>query len=112
VEAESSVVMKLLSFCAAMSLDAVQRPHETSDRRMAASSCLARSLRLDMSQWWEPTRETYLGRVAKARILEAVKDGVSAEAADNLADLAKDKLVERASERLAGVGWLPPILRS
>ncbi len=65
-----------------------------------------------MAQWWQPTATSYLGRIRKARILEAVTEGVSREAAENLAKLKKDALVAHAEERLADTGWLPPILRS
>lgn len=53
-----------------------------------------------------------LRHVPKALILEAVKEGVTPEAADNLAKLKKDALAAEAEQRLAGTGWLPAILRS
>jgi hypothetical protein len=62
-----------------------------------------------MRAWWQPTAASYLGRVTKARILEAVTEAVSKNAADNLATLKKDALIIRAEEKLAGTGWLPPI---
>ena len=67
---------------------------------------LAAALSLDMAQWWQPSARSYLGRVAKARVLEAVAEGVSPSAAENLAKLKKDALVKLAEERLAGTGWL------
>jgi ParB family chromosome partitioning protein len=65
-----------------------------------------------MAQWWQPTAASYFGRVSKARILDAVAEAVSKGAADNLARLKKDALATRAEERVAGTGWLPPILRA
>ena len=65
-----------------------------------------------MAQWWQPTAGNYLGRVSKQRILEAVAEGVSHEAAENLSKLKKDALVAHAEQRLAGTGWLPPLLRA
>ena len=38
---------------------------------------LAAALDLDMAEWWQPTAESYLGRVSKARILMAVAEGAS-----------------------------------
>jgi ParB family chromosome partitioning protein len=58
------------------------------------------------------TAASYLGRVSKALVLEAVKEGVSPKAADNLSKLKKDALVVQAAERLSGNGWLPAILRT
>jgi ParB family chromosome partitioning protein len=65
-----------------------------------------------LAEWWQPTGAAYLARVPKARILEAVAEGVSPSAAENLATLKKDGLMKLAEERLAGTGWLPALLRS
>lgn len=103
--------LDLLAFCAACSVNAVVKPHESSDERVAHADKLAVALNLDMTQWWQPTGESYLSRVSKARILEAVTEGVSKSAADNFLKLKKDELVTHAEQRLAGTGWLPAILR-
>jgi ParB family chromosome partitioning protein len=102
----------ILAHCAAASIDGVQGKldHPTAPRLKHADQ-VADTLGLDMAKWWEPTRETYLGRVSKARILEAVTEGVSKGAADNIAMLKKDTLIARAEEKLAGKGWIPAMLR-
>jgi ParB family transcriptional regulator, chromosome partitioning protein len=43
--------------------------------------------------------------------LEAVREGVSNEVADNLVKLKKPAMAEAAAQRLKGTGWLPPVLR-
>jgi ParB family chromosome partitioning protein len=104
--------LDLLAYCAACSVDAVKRPHEHSrDGRLFHADRLAAALDLDMAEWWQPTAESYLGRVSKSRILAAVAEGASPEAAENLARLKKDALVVQAEERLAGKRWLPAPLR-
>jgi ParB family transcriptional regulator, chromosome partitioning protein len=72
---------------------------------------LAETLDLDMTRYWQPTPETFFGKVTKATILDAVRDSVSAEAADNFADLKKDALIQHAADRMADTNWLPEILR-
>ena len=67
---------------------------------------------LDMTQWWQPTAESYLRQVPKAMILEAVREAVTPEAAENLAKLKKDALAAEAEQRLTGTGWLPAMLRA
>ena len=110
---EPAVRLDLLAHCAGCAVDAVRRPHEhTGSGRLIHADQLVRAVDLDMAQWWQPTAANYLGRIPKARILEAVTEGVSREAAENLAKLKKDALAAHAEERLAGTGWLPPILRS
>jgi ParB family chromosome partitioning protein len=55
---------------------------------------------------------SYFGRVSKERILEAVREGVSPEAATNIATMKKQAMAEAAEQRLAGTGWLPQLLRT
>lgn len=73
---------------------------------------LATAAGLDMRDHWTATEDSYLGRVTKARILEAVTEGVSAEAAGRLADLKKPDMAEAAETALKDSGWLPPLLRT
>jgi ParB family transcriptional regulator, chromosome partitioning protein len=56
------------------------RPDEGDEGRILAAT-----------RYWQPTTATYLGRVSKDRILEAVHEGVSAEAAQAIAGLKKQK---------------------
>ncbi len=65
-----------------------------------------------MTGYWRPTVRSYLGRVTKASILEAVREGVSAEAADRLADLKKVEMAEAAEQLLTPTDWLPSLLRT
>ena len=105
--------LDLLAYCAGCSVNAVRKRHERAESdRLNHADRLGLALGLDMTQWWQPTARSYLRHVAKARILEAVEEGVTKEAAENLAKLKKDALAVEAEKRLAGTGWLPVILRS
>jgi len=68
---------------------------------------LAEAVSLDMTGYWRPTVRTYLGRITKARILEAVREAVSDEAADRMAQMKKQDMAEAAEQLLAATGWLP-----
>jgi ParB family chromosome partitioning protein len=59
-----------------------------------------------------PTAENYLGRVTKARILEAVREAKGEQAAQRIEGLKKDAMAEAAAQALAGTGWLPEPLRT
>jgi ParB family chromosome partitioning protein len=61
---------------------------------------------------WVPTTENYLGRVTKARILEAVIEAKGEQAARRMEGLKKDAMAEAAAQMLAGFGWLPEALRT
>jgi ParB family transcriptional regulator, chromosome partitioning protein len=43
----------------------------------------------------------------KERIVQAVRDGVSAQAAENIASMKKQAMAEAAEAALTGRGWLP-----
>jgi ParB family transcriptional regulator, chromosome partitioning protein len=80
--------------------------------RSAHADRLAMALDLDMNVWWSLERGDYLGRVSKDKIAAAVAEGVSPQAADNIAGLKKAGMVAAALDRLAGTGWLPKALRT
>jgi ParB family chromosome partitioning protein len=109
---DTATVTGLIAVCAAGSLDAVRGKQDRHDcPRLAHADELAQALGLDMAQWWQPTKASYLGRVSKPLILKAVAEGVSVSAAENLARLKKDAMAAHAEERLAGRSWLPAFLR-
>lgn len=58
------------------------------------------------------TGDSYLGRVTKARILEAVHEAKGENAADRISGLKKPEMVTAAEDLLAGTGWLPEPLRT
>jgi ParB family chromosome partitioning protein len=72
---------------------------------------LAAAVSLDMAAWWQPTAG-YFGRMPKGLILEAVAEGTSPQAAENIATLKKGDMAERAAALLTGTGWLPALLRA
>jgi len=104
--------MALFAHCVALTVNAVKLPWERRSRTQATADKLAQTLSLDMTGYWRPTVRTYLGRVTKARILEAVREAVSNDAADRLAHMKKQDMAEAAEQLLAGTGWLPALLRT
>jgi ParB family transcriptional regulator, chromosome partitioning protein len=108
----TETLVALLACCAAFTVTAVRKPHDRMDApRLGHADQLASALGLDMAQWWQPTVASFLGRVSKGRILEAVAEGCSQGTAENLVKLKKDALAERAGQKLRDSGWLPSILR-
>jgi ParB family chromosome partitioning protein len=90
----------------------VYRPNAQEQGHLAHGDVLAAAIGLNMRLYWSPSVENYLGRVSKDRISEEVREGVSKEAASNLATLKKQAMAEEAAKRLAGKGWLPPVRRA
>ena len=102
----------LLAHCASRTVNALRLPWDRKPRSLQTADRLAGALVLDMAKDWTPTVDSYLGRVTKAHIVEAVSEGVSEDAARRIADMKKSDMVQAAEELLAGTGWLPPVLRT
>jgi ParB family transcriptional regulator, chromosome partitioning protein len=80
--------------------------------RLAQADRLVCATSLDMADaGWRPTVANYLGRVTKAQILEAVREGAGEARAKALEGLKKDDMAREAEQLLAGNGWLPEALR-
>ena len=103
--------MRLLAHCVSLTVNAIRAPRQSADESDAHAAILAREVGLDMTVYWQPTAANYFGRVSKERIVQAVREGVSAQAAENIARMKKQAMAEAAEVALAGKGWLPAILR-
>ncbi len=102
----------LFAHCVGLSVNAVHQSWNQGER-MAHADALARAVDLDMvAAGWTPTAETYLGRVTKTRILEAVREGKGEREAQLIEHLKKGDMAKEAERLLAGSGWLPGPLRT
>lgn len=82
------------------------------ERRLLQADRLARAVGLDMVEaGWKPTVDNYLGRVTKARIIEAVREGAGERAAGLIDHLKKGDMAKEAARLLGDTGWLPEPLR-
>jgi ParB family chromosome partitioning protein len=90
--------------------------HESWNRRARALTHpdhIAEAVDLDVAAaGWSPTVDNYLGRVTKARILQAVCEAKGEQATQLVGHLKKGDMAERAEELLGGSGWLPESLRT
>jgi ParB family transcriptional regulator, chromosome partitioning protein len=103
--------MLLLAHCVSLTANAIRAPRQSSDESEAHAAVLVREVGLDMTTYWQPTAASYFNRISRERIVEAVREGASAQAADNVARMKKPAMAEAAEAALAGKGWLPAILR-
>ena len=107
---DQSDLLALLAECASHTVNAVTARY-SEDAQTGHADQLAHALALDMRRDWKPTAKAYFSRVSKERILEAVREAVSPEAAENLATMKKAAMADAAEQRMAGRGWLPLVLR-
>ncbi len=102
----------LFAHCVAQGVNAVHESWNRRPRALAHADRLAEAVELDMAAaGWSPTVDTYLGRVTKARILQAVVQAKGQRAANRIEHLKKGEMAEAAAALLAGSGWLPEPLR-
>ena len=70
-------------------------------------------MNLDMAAaGWSATVENYLGRVPKARILEAVREAKGEPAVQLIDHLKKTDMAREAERLLAATRWVPEPLRT
>lgn len=104
--------LALLTHCASRTVNALRLPWDRKPRSLQTADRLATALALDVAKDWTPTVDSYLGRVTKAHIVEAVAEGVSEDAARRIVDMKKQDMAQAAEQLLSGTGWLPTILRT
>lgn len=103
----------LFAHCVAQGVNAVHEAWNRRPRAFAHADRLAQAVDLDMAaEGWTPTVDGYLGRVTKARILQAVAEGRGQRDADRIEHLKKGEMAEKARDLLANTGWLPDPLRT
>lgn len=107
---EQRDLLALLAVCASQAVNAVIA-RDSRDTSPDHADQLAQAVQLDMRREWTPTAKSYFARVNKERILEAVREGVSPEAAANIASMKKAAMADIAEQRMADRGWLPAVLR-
>jgi ParB family chromosome partitioning protein len=103
----------LFAHVVSLSVNAVHEAWSRKPRAMAHADQLAQALDPDMAAaGWRPTIDNFLGRVTKARILQAVTEAKGQQAADQIAHLKKGDMATEAEALLAETGWLPEPLRT
>jgi ParB family chromosome partitioning protein len=102
----------LFAHCVGLTINAACQPYDRRPKAIAHADRVAEAVKLDMAAaGWRPTAATYLGRVTKARILEAVREAKGEQAANLIEDLKKADMAREAERLLDGSGWLPEPLR-
>ncbi len=108
---DGPTLLGLLALCVARTVNAGSRTWTTPEGSRCVAAQVATAAGLDMRQSWTPTKESYLGRVPKALILDAVPEGAGASVAGRIAHAKKEVMMADAEQVLDGKGWLPAMLR-
>jgi ParB family chromosome partitioning protein len=103
----------LFAHVVSLSVNAVYESWNRRPRAFAHADHLAQAADLDMATaGWKPTVDNFLGRVTKARILQAVAEAKGQRAAERIEHLKKGEMATEAETLLADTGWLPEPLRT
>ena len=103
----------LFAHVVSLSVNAVHEAWNRRPRALAHADRLAQAVDLDMAAaGWRPTVDAFLGRVTKARILQAVAEAKGQRAADRIEHLKKGEMAAEAETLLVDAGWLPEPLRT
>ncbi|MFG1287892.1 ParB/RepB/Spo0J family partition protein [Xanthobacter versatilis] len=103
----------LFAHVVSLSVNAVHEAWNRRPRALAHADRLAEAIALDMAALgWRPTVDTFLGRVTKARILQAVSEAKGQHTAGLINHLKKGDMATQAETLLAETGWLPEPLRT
>ena len=103
----------LFAHVASITINATHEQWNRTSGRLAHADRLAQAVGLDMAAvGWRPTADNFLGRVTKARILEAVREGQGEREAQLIDHLKKPEMAKEAERLLADTGWVPEPLRT
>lgn len=108
---DESQLIKILALFVGRSYNVIsQEAKRSSAHGFDVAAAIEQAVAVDMADWWEPTEETYLGAVSKAKMMKAVAEAGS-EAAD-IASMKKADAITVSQQRLAGRRWLPAPLKA
>jgi ParB family chromosome partitioning protein len=112
-ELDSDSRQALFAHCIGLTINAVHQPYDRRPKALRHAGRLASAVTLDMAAaGWKPTVDAFLGRVTKARILDAVREANGDKAVERMAHLKKAEMAREAERLLDGTGWLPEPLRT
>jgi ParB family chromosome partitioning protein len=104
---------RLFAHCVSLTLNAVHEPWSRRPRAIVHADRLASAVSLDVAATgWTPTVDNFLGRVTKARIVQAVREAKGSDIARRIEPLKKGEMAGEAEALLTGAGWLPEPLRT
>jgi ParB family transcriptional regulator, chromosome partitioning protein len=103
----------LFAHCAGLTINAVYESFRRDSGKQSHADQLATALKLDMTgAGWITRADNYLGRVTKAKIIDAVREAKGDKTAELLTDLKKKEMALEAERLIDGTGWLPEALRT
>ncbi len=100
------VLLSLLSFCTACSLNGVQT-RECGHTSRSPLDSLESAIGFHMRDWWQPTKANFFGHLKKPQIIAALNDAGLSGAARNAEKMKKGDAAEHAEFHMKDNQWVP-----
>jgi ParB family chromosome partitioning protein len=111
-----STLVRLVAFCTASCLNTNEGRGSDgftdTGRSTAGVGALTQYVGLDFADWWEPTAESFLGRVKKSVLADAAEEAGETTTAAAIRKAKKDAAIDAAEKALKGKRWVPAPLRT
>ncbi len=106
MRAGSGVVVSLLSFCTACSLNGVQT-RECGHTSRSPLDSLETAIGFHMRDWWQPTKANFFGHLKKPQIIAALNEAGLSGAARDAEKMKKGDAAEHAEFHMKDNRWVP-----
>lgn len=100
------VLLSLLSFCTARSLNGVQT-RECGHTSRSPLDSLESSIGFHMRDWWQPTKANFFGHLKKPQIIAALNEAGLSGAARDAEKMKKGDAAEHAEFHMKDNRWVP-----
>ncbi|HGD8804975.1 TPA: hypothetical protein ACI7EJ_005133, partial [Escherichia coli] len=100
------VLLSLLSFCTACSLNGVQT-RECGHTSRSPLDTLETAIGFHMRDWWQPTKANFFGHLKKPQIIAALNDAGLSGAARDAEKMKKGDAAEHAEHHMKDNRWVP-----
>lgn len=108
---DGGLLMSLMAFCTACSVDGVQE-RECGHTQRSKLDALETAIDFNLRDWWHPTKDGYFKGVKHEQIVESLKEAGMEGAASDAAKMKKGDAAELAEERLKDSRWVPAWLQA
>lgn len=108
---DGEVLMSLMAFCAACSVDGVQTRDNGHTSRSPLDT-VETAIDFHLRDWWQPTKENYFGSLKHTQIVEALKDAGLTGAAGDAEKMKKGDAAGHAEFFMKDNRWVPAWLQA
>lgn len=103
---DNSVLMALMAYCTACSVDGVQT-RDMGHTSRSPLDTLETALDFHMRDWWQPTKANFFDHLKKPQIIDALNEAGQTGAARDADKMKKGDAAELAESKMGSNRWVP-----